>query len=141
MMIDIRRIFKNVLAHASLIASLFIFVITLADAAQPEKLLINSSNTGTLLIVYCVIEISASVLHIGYSFRESSGGLLQTVLPNAVIIMSLLMLTLSITNIFNRSMGFVTSDLSKLLILILSVTGIFMSLGLVDCVYRGEKNR
>lgn len=140
-MIDKRRILKNIVAHASLVASLFILVLAISDAAQPEMLIINSIDTGIILIAYCVVAISASVLHIGCSLREACGGLIRTLLPNATIVLSLLTLTLSITNIFNRSMEFVTSDLSKLVILILSVTGVFTSLSLVECIFGEVKNK
>lgn len=122
---------KKLMAAIAFLYSFFVIVMLLADAAEPQKLIINSYRTGTVYIVYCIVMFSASVLHIVESVRSGENGLLSIVLPNGVIVLSLLVTTISVTNLFNRSMHFVTSELSKSVVLILAVFGLFVAVDLI----------
>lgn len=135
-MSDIKRIFKNGIAHVTLVLSVALLLLFFADAAYPSELYVNSRDTGIIMIVYSVFAFTAAIMRITYSFHGRSEGILSLVLPHGVIVMVLLTLTLSITNIFNRSMGFVTSDMSKLAFSCLSVLGACLSLSIIECIYK-----
>lgn len=131
-----KRIFYNIVAHGTLILSVVTLLLLFADTAYPTRLYVNSTDTGTILIVYCVFAFAAAILRILYSFRRERDGILSVIIPHGVIVMALMTLTLAITNIFNRSMGFVTSDISKLVFGCLAVFGLLLSLGLIECILK-----
>ncbi len=126
---------KKLIATTAFLYSFFVIAMLIADAAEPQKLIINSYKTGTAYIIYCVILFSASVLQIAENVKSGGGGILSTVLPNGAIVLSLLIATLSITNYFNRSMHFITSELSKSMALVWAAVGLFTALDLIGRIF------
>lgn len=56
---------------------------------------------------------------------------LYSVLPHAIIIMSLFLITCFIVDRFNRTMSFVNNDITKYVLLFLSVSAIIQSVVIV----------
>ncbi|MBE6565229.1 MAG: hypothetical protein E7655_08160 [Ruminococcaceae bacterium] len=61
--------------------------------------------------------------------------ILKGLLPHAVLILSLMMITFYITDQFNRPMAFINNDITKALLFLLSL------LAIVQSVYMIRQNR
>ncbi len=138
-MSDMKQILHNIIAHATLVLSVALLLLLFADAAYPSSLYVNSVDTGTIMIVYSAFAVAAAILRIVYSFRGEGGWLPSVIIPHGVIVIAVLTLVLAITNIFNRSMGFVAGDMPKLVFACFSVFGLCLSLSLVECIYKEVK--
>ncbi len=130
---------SHIILHAEIVFSLFVLAILFLDASDSREQYINSVSTGYILLGFCILTaISAAV-----SFAVSSGvpkSLLDTLLPHILLVLNLTLTTLVITNLFNRSMGFVTSDMSKLLTLSVAIFGFSNSLSALGNMTR-EQNK
>ena len=125
------QVLMHLLAHITLVFSVFMILILFLDASDSSQQYINSYETGSLVTAYCVLLFFVSVLAAAKNYGHNVGGT-AFALPHIAIVLSLTMLTLSITNYFNRSMGFITSDMSKMLLMALCVVGALTSLSLIS---------
>ena len=126
-----KQVLTHLLAHITLVFSVFMILILFLDASDGSQQYINSYETGSLVTAYCVLLFFVSILTAAKNYGQTVGGA-AFALPHIAIVLSLTMLTLSITNFFNRSMGFITSDMSKMLLMALCVVGALTSLSLIS---------
>ena len=137
--INLKKLLYNMLAHGTLIYSAFILFLYTADLLEPAKMYINAADTGKYLFIYCILAFTAAVFYVRFRINcidcsAVSGGIVTALLPHTVIVLSLLTETLTITNRYNHSMSFITSDISKFVILLLSLSGAACALCLIQCV-------
>lgn len=130
------RVLKNLTAHLTLVLSVLVLFAILADSALPEMKYINTTDTGVLLLVYAIAAVISAVVYIAESLRTGKKStILSVILPHGTLVLSVVVLTLTITNFFNRSMGFITSTLSTALFLIYVVLVLLLSLGNIEYLY------
>ncbi len=129
-------ILENIISYGSLAYSLVVLFAVLANIAEPELRYVNATGFGTLMIGYSVtVVLSASVF---FALRGRGGAkrtLTDELLPHGALVLSVTALTLSITNIFNRTMSFVTSELSVAFILIYATWSLLLALRSIECLY------
>ena len=136
--IDLKRTLTLILAGAVIIISCFLIILYFADVCVPEKMYINAAGTGRYLCPACVLSFAAAVVYLSYRLGGSEsdaarGGLVLAVLPHAVIILSLLLEVLTVTNFFNHAMELLTSDISKSVMLVYATISLLMSAALCEC--------
>lgn len=136
--IKIKRVLTAVLADLALIISAIIIFLCFIDICEPTQLYINATDTGNLLCPSCVVIFAGAVVYISYRLGDrrcaaARGGIVLGVLPHAVMVLSLLFEVLTVTNFFNHSMEFLTSDISKAVLLVYATLSLLMSLALIDC--------
>lgn len=140
-----KRIVSSILANAVIIISAFIVFLIFADICEPEKLYINASETGNIVFPATVLTIAAAGVYISYRAEGRSdaarGGIALAILPHAVIILSALFVVLAVTNHFNHAMDFLTSDISKAVLLVYATLSILMAFALLDCASDGRRRR
>ena len=130
------KLMKNLLSHLTLVYSVLVLFAVFAHVAVPEMTYVNSTDSGVLFLVYAVLVAASAIVYIDSSFRYGKKDPISSViLPHGALVLSVPVLTLTITNFFNRSMGFVTSDLSVLLMLFYATWGLFLSIGNVEYLY------
>ncbi len=130
------KMLKNLIAHLTLVYSVLILFVVFAHAAMPEMMYVNSTDSGVIFLVYAVFVVASAIVYIDSSYRLGKKDPISSVLlPHGSLVLSVTVLTLTITNFFNRSMGFVTSDLSIMLMLIYAAVGLFLSIGNVEYLY------
>lgn len=139
----LKRILLIILANAGIVASAFLIFLFFADEIEPTKLYINATDTENVILPTCVLSFIASGVYLSYRRRGDSdaarGGIVLAALPHAVIITALLFLVLGVTNHFNHAMDFLTSELSKDMMLIYAILYLSLSLCLLDCISERRK--
>ncbi len=124
---------KNLIVHLTLVLSVLVLFAILADSALPEMRYINTTDTGVLLLVYAVLAVNSAIVYIFESLRFGKKSVILSVLmPHGTLVLSVVVLVLTITNFFNRSMGFITSALSIALFLIYAMLVLMLSLGNIE---------
>lgn len=130
------RILKNLVSHAALVYSVLILFVLFAHIAVPEMMYVNSTDSGVIFLIYALFGVSSAIAYIDSVLRfGKKHPLMSVILPHGTLIVSVTVLTLTITNFFNRSMGFVTSDMSVFLMLVYAMLVLFLSLGNVEYLY------
>ena len=134
---NIKKILAAMLAAVVFVVAGYVTVMCLSDASGSQNFRVTS-DTGTLLCVFAVLTFSLSVVYICYRYGDrpddaARGGILLAVLPHGVMILSLLIETLSVTNFFNHSMELLTSDLSVAVIIIYAVLSLCESVCVLEC--------
>ncbi len=130
------RIIRNLIAHFTLVYSALMIFAVLGNSADPDLMYVNATNFGEMLIGYAVCAVLSSVVYFvmrGRYGKKSS--VMSEILPHGTVVLSAVMLTLAITNLFNRTMSFVSSELSVSLILIYSVLVLFLAIGNIEYLY------
>lgn len=135
--IEKKQVLTHLPAHITLVFSVFMILILFLDASDRSQQYINSNETGSIVTAYCTLLFFVSVLTAAKNYGQKVGGV-AFALPHIAIVLSLTMLTLSITNFFNKSMGFITSDMSRMLLMALCVIGALTSISLIS-VSLGDK--
>ena len=128
-----KRILLELYSHVSLVFSVFMVLLLFLDASDSSQQYINSYDTGGIITAYCVLIFAASVVCAAKNYGKAHG--VSFILPHITIVLSLTMLTLAVTNFFNRSMGFITSDMSKMLLMAVSVAGALTSYSLISVTF------
>ena len=138
----IKNIFASVLAAVVLVIAGYVTVLCLSDASGDVGFRITS-ETGDILCPFAVMTFALSVVYICYRYGDTPcdaarGGILLAALPHAVLILSLLILTLAVTNFFNHSMEFLTSGLSKSVIIVYAVLSLGEAVCVLECSFSGR---
>lgn len=115
------------LAAIALAISALIIFLYFADICEPTAFYINATNTGNLLCPACVLTFAAAVVMLFYKPDDVLG----IILPHSVIVLSLTVEVLTVTNFFNHSMELITSDISKSLLLVYATLSALLSLSLL----------
>ncbi len=127
-----------ILAAITLAVSVGIIILYFADVCEPTAFYISATHTGNLLCPACVLILAAAVAALFYKPDD----LLQIILPHSVIVLSLTVEVLTVTNFFNHSMELITSDISKSLLLVYATLSALLSLALLWRAFseRGKKS-
>lgn len=96
----------------------YFLLLCLADMSGERTFRVTSEYTGYFLCPYSALTFAAAFVA---AIEKKAGGALLAVLPHAVLIMSLLVETMTVTNFFNHAMELLTSPLSKCVIIIYAV--------------------
>ena len=96
----------------------YLLLLCLSDLSGAKTFRITSAYTGSFLCPYSVLTFASALWT---SVRIKNGDALSAVLPHAVMVLSLLTETLTVTNFFNHAMEFLTSPLSKGVFIIYAV--------------------
>ena len=136
-----RRVFAAILGAVIFFGSAALIFFCFADACEPEAMYINATRTGDLLCPFCVLTFAGAVMYIGYRLGAepcdaAKGGVVLAALPHAVLILSLLIETLTVTNYFNHAMDLLTSELSKSVLMVYAVLSLALSVPLSECAWR-----
>ncbi len=119
----------------TLIYSLLVIFAILGNAAVPEMMFVNATDFGVLIIGYAAaVVLSAVVAFVLKSKNGKNSPILSELLPHGAIVLSVAVLTLAITNLFNRTMSFVSSEMSILFILIYAMFGLFLAIRDIECL-------
>lgn len=130
------KMLRNLISHLTLVYSVLVLFALFAHIAVPEMTYVNSTDSGVMFLCYALFAAASAVVYIGSVFRHGKKDPISSVLlPHVILVLSVTVLTLTITNFFNRSMGFVTSDLSVALMLIYATCGLFLSIGNIEYLY------
>ena len=126
------------LSAMSAAASAYVLLLYLSDASGSETFAVTSAHTGNVLCPVSALTLVAAVYCVCLTFNAPFS-LLMRALPNAVIVLSLLVETLTVTNFFNHAMELITSDLSCAVIAIYAALSLFMSAALFDAARSAGK--
>lgn len=130
------KMLKNLISHLTLVYSVLILFAVFAHVAVPEMMYVNSTDSGVLFLVYAVLAVASAIVYIDSALHHGKKDPISSVLlPHGTLVLSVTVLTLTVTNFFNRSMGFITSDLSLLLMLFYATVVLFLSVGNIEYLY------
>ncbi len=130
------------LAALSAIFSAYLLFLCFANAYDPTAMFINATDTGNLLCPMCALTFLCGVIYLVKRYRGpvprgAARSAALMIIPHAVIVLSLTVEVLTVTNFYNHAMEFLTSGLSCVLLTVYAVLSLLLSTELIGGVRRG----